>query len=205
MLYAKVIDGQVVEYPLTLAAIKAALAATTSFGTGSFVPPAPYVEVDEVAPDLQWDDTAVELPLVFENDRWHQAWDVGRATQVVVDARLEAAKTAKRAALADYRWQREVAGMSFMGVPLATDAISQTKYIGAVIAAQIDPQVTIRWKAASGAFLTLDAATIIGVAQAVRAHVQSCFNRESDLVDLINSQTTVPAIEAVDITQGWPS
>ena len=205
MLYAKVIGGIVQDYPVSEAAIRTEFAAQVSFGSGPFSPPAPYVEVDEVDPQAEWDDAVVELPLVYENGRWHQAWNVGRALQAVVDQRLAAARTVKLAALADYRWQRETGGMVFMGFPLATDGTSQTKYIGAAMAAQIDPALVIHWKCADGSFVSIDAAAILGIAQAVRAHVQACFDREAELAASINSQTTVPAIAAVDITGGWPT
>jgi hypothetical protein len=69
----------------------------------------------------------------------------------------------------------------FNGMPVATDAVSQTKYIGAVVGAQIDPNAVINWKMADGTFVTLDAQAITAVAMAVRAHVQACFNREAVL------------------------
>ncbi len=62
-------------------------------------------------------------------------------------------------------------------MPVATDAVSQTKYIGAVVGAQIDPDTVINWKMADGTFVTLDAQAITAVAMAVRAHVQACFDR----------------------------
>jgi hypothetical protein len=39
---------------------------------------------------------------------------------------------------------------------------------------------------------------VIAIAQAVRAHVQACFDREADLRDAID------AGEAPDIDTGWP-
>ena len=45
----------------------------------------------------------------------------------------------------------------------------------------------------------LDAATIIAVAQAVRAHVQACFDRENALLAALDAD------EPYDIEAGWPS
>jgi hypothetical protein len=59
--------------------------------------------------------------------------------------------------------------------------VSQTKYIGAVVGAQIDPLAVINWKMADGAFVTLDAQAITAFAMAVRRHVQACFDREAGI------------------------
>jgi hypothetical protein len=74
-------------------------------------------------------------------------------------------------------------------MPVATDAVSQTKYIGAVVGAQVDPNAVINWKMAGGTFVTLDAQAIM--AMAVRAHVQACFDREAELKAEIEVATTV--------------
>jgi hypothetical protein len=58
------------------------------------------------------------------------------------------------------RWERETGGTLFNGMPIATDAVSQTKYIGAVVGAQIDPNAVINWKMADGTFVPLDAQAI---------------------------------------------
>ncbi|MFN4131277.1 MAG: DUF4376 domain-containing protein, partial [Paracoccaceae bacterium] len=62
---------------------------------------------------------------------------------------------------------------------------------GAALQAVLDPAVTIRWKTPDG-YVDLDAPTILALAQAVRAHVQACFDREAGLID------------GGDIEAGWP-
>ena len=74
-------------------------------------------------------------------------------------------------------------------MPVATDAVSQTKYIGAVVGAQIDPDAVINCKMADGTFVTLDAQAITAVAMVVRVHVQACFDREAEL----KAQIELPA------------
>jgi hypothetical protein len=89
-------------------------------------------------------------------------------------------------------------------MPVATDAVSQTKYIGAVVGAQIDPVAVINWKMADGTFVILDAQAITAVAMAVRAHVQACFDNEAVLKAEIETATTAEGIAAVDLNTGWP-
>lgn len=84
------------------------------------------------------------------------------------------------------------------GLPVQTDDLSQQRIVGVALAATVDPTTAVRWKVADGSFVTLDAPTIIAIAQAVRAHVQACFDREAELLDLI------AAGETPDIDTGWP-
>ncbi len=118
---------------------------------------------------------------------------------------LEEVRAAKIAALAAKRWEKETGGMIFNAMPLATDAVSQTKYIGAVVGAQMDPLSTMKWKLSNGTFVTLDATAIVAVAMAVRAHVQACFDNEADIKLLIEAADTVAEIDAIDLDDGWPA
>lgn len=130
-----------------------------------------------------------------ENGRW----TIRTALPTVTELRLR-----KSADLANVRWQKEIGGTTFNGMPIATDAVSQTKYIGAVVGAQIDPNAVINWKMADGTFVTLDAQAITAVAMAVRAHVQACFDNEAELKAEIEAASTAEEIAAVDLNTGWP-
>lgn len=118
---------------------------------------------------------------------------------------LEELRAQKIAELAALRWKRETSGTTFSGIALATDAVSQTKYIGAVVGAQIDPSAVVKWKMAGGSFVELDATAMTAVAMAVRAHVQACFDNEATLYPLIEAAETKEALDAVDIHVGWPA
>lgn len=108
-------------------------------------------------------------------------------------------------ALAAKRWEKEAGGIVFNGMTVATDAVSQTKIIGAVVGAQMDPQSTIQWKMADGSFSTLDATAVLAMAMAVRAHVQACFDNEAEIRVLIQAAGTKEELDAIDIDAGWPS
>jgi len=90
-----------------------------------------------------------------------------------------------------------VTGTTVAGMSIATDDTSQSRITGAALAVTIDPEATVQWKTGAG-FVTLDAAQVIAVAQAVRAHVQACFDREAALL------AALEADEAYDIDAGWP-
>lgn len=88
-------------------------------------------------------------------------------------------------------------GTTVSGMPIATDDISQSRITGAALAVTLDPQTTIQWKTRSG-FVMLDATQVIAIAQAVRAHVQACFDREAELLAALEAE------DAYDIETGWP-
>jgi hypothetical protein len=117
---------------------------------------------------------------------------------------LDEIRAARLAELANLRWEKETGGTVFNGMPIATDAVSQTKYIGAVVGAQIAPNAVINWKMADGTFVSLDAQAITAVAMAVRAHVQACFDREAELKAWIEAASMAEEIAAIDLNTGWP-
>lgn len=118
-------------------------------------------------------------------------WD---GAQWVID--IEKFKADKKAEIADARWRAETSGITVAGVEIATDRESQALLMGAVLAAQNNPQYKANWKAKNG-WAVLDAATILAVADAVRNHVQACFDREKLLQEQIEAATTVAELEAV--------
>ena len=89
-------------------------------------------------------------------------------------------------------------GTLVAGVAVQTDDLSQQRIVGAALAASMDPQAEVNWKAADGTFVTLSAPQIIAIAQGVRAHVQACFDREAALLSALD------AAAPYDIEDGWP-
>lgn len=104
---------------------------------------------------------------------------------------------AERSAIKARRDEALVSGITVAGMPIATDDTSQSRIVGAALAVINDPALTIQWKTEAG-FVTLDAAQVLAVAQAVRAHVQACFDREADLLAALD------AGDPYDIETGWP-
>jgi len=67
-----------------------------------------------------------------------------------------------------------------------TDRESQALITGAALKAMQDSEYSCRWKGVSG-FIELTAPQILAIADAVRAHVQGCFDREAELLPLIEA------------------
>jgi hypothetical protein len=120
--------------------------------------------------------------------------------RLMTEDEIEALRNARLDALAARRWQAEEGGMS--SPPMATDRVTQAKLTGAYVKATQDPAFTVNWKVGRGAFVTLDAATIIALGDAVTTHVQTCFDREAALTAQILAAADPTSI---DINTGWPS
>ena len=112
-------------------------------------------------------------------------------------ADLAGAKAAKKQEIAAARYAAEIAGVTVGGVVVRTDRESQALITGAALKATQDGTYSCTWKAESG-FVTLDAGTIIAVADAVRTHVQTCFDAEAEKCALIDAAQTVEDVEAVE-------
>ena len=119
-------------------------------------------------------------------------------TQMLPPDTVQALAAAERRAGIKARRDRAIAaGITLGGIGFATDDVSQQRIMGAALAALIDPEYSVAWKTAGG-FVTLDAATILAAAQAVRAHVQACFDHEAALL------AALEAGQAIDTESGWP-
>ena len=91
--------------------------------------------------------------------------------------------------MATERWRVETGGIMVGDTFINTDRDTQSKLTAARIVAKEDRTYTVQWKLQSG-FVTLDAAQVIAMADAVRAHVQAAFDKEAVLVAQIDAATT---------------
>jgi hypothetical protein len=104
--------------------------------------------------------------------------------------------------VADRRWRVETGGIVVADTFINTDRDTQSKLTAARIVAKEDPAYTVQWKLPGG-FATLAAAQVIAMADAVRAHVQTAFDREAALVAHIEAATTHEALDAIDVGGGF--
>lgn len=111
---------------------------------------------------------------------------------------LNELKVQKKQDIAAARYAAETAGTTVNGVTIDSGRDSQALITGAALAAVIDGEYSLNWKTTSG-FIHLTAPEIIAVAQAVRAHVQSCFDREGELVALVDAAQTAEDLDAIEI------
>ena len=140
---------------------------------------------DEIKPDIAWTQHYGTPEITVTDGRATATYPVVDYSPDEVAGILEAAKERKRGEIASARFVAETSGIN----GIKTDRESQALITGAALAAFADPDYTCQWKTEAG-FVSLDSVQIKAVAQAVRAHVQSCFDREAELLPLIEAATS---------------
>lgn len=138
---------------------------------------------------------------------WAEQWEavntyaLAHPDEVIIETpppppTLEELKTRKKNEIAAARYEAETSGVTVEGAVIDTDRESQALITGAAMAATLDESYSLNWKTADG-FISLTAPQIIAVAQAVRAHVQSCFDREAALNEQIDAANSKEELEAI--------
>lgn len=119
---------------------------------------------------------------------------------VTAEQKAEQTRQALVSSIAARRWQAETGGITVNGIAIDTGRDSQALITGAAVSAMLDPSYALRWKTPDG-FVDLTGEQVIGVATAVRAHVQACFDREAELLDALEAGTFTPEM----LDEGWPN
>lgn len=141
-------------------------------------------------------DEGLWLRLTQETDC---QWVIGSGGEVTKQPLPEAVRDMVQI-IAHTRFGYETAGITINDVIIDTGRDSQALITGAALSAVIDSTYVCTWKTASG-WIELTAVQLIGVATAVRAHVQACFDREGELlVALAEGTYTDDMLDA-----GWPA
>lgn len=140
-----------------------------------------------------------------EQGKWRRNPSTGMREEIPAQMKTPAdLKAEKKAAVAKLRYEKETGGISASGVLVKTDRESQAMLTGAWVRVQQEPTALIDWKADSG-WVQIGKPTVESLAVAVGAHVQACFTAEKSHSEAIEAlPDTVAAIEAYDITIGWP-
>lgn len=136
----------------------------------------------------KYGESCVWMPdLVLEFD------DMGRCT---TELTFSQQKDVTRAEIAHARWAAETGGITLQGMTIRTDRESQGLITGAALKAIQDAEYSCSWKT-DGGFVQLSAPQVLAIADAVRAHVQACFDHERALLAIIDAAGTLEDLEAV--------
>lgn len=195
MLYAR-IDAQlnITEYPITIYQIRALYPSISWPDEPNTAALAPFNLVMVYAvtpPTITKHQTLTEgLPVFYtEVQRWEQVWLVEAIT-------LANGKQKEKDAVKEKRYEMEVGGCmyDYLGtmVPVDSERDSQAKLSAALL--MVDKglwQDGKKWKFADNIFRPLTAEQLTYLAFAVGNHVNTCFQRESDITDAIDAATTL--------------
>ena len=105
---------------------------------------------------------------------------------------FEEMKEAKKASIAQARYEAEIAGVN----GIRTDRESRSIMTEMALKAMSDPDYTCRWKGIDG-FVTLTAPQIIAMSDTVRAYVQGCFDKEDELLAQIEIAETQSELDNI--------
>jgi len=156
------------------------------------------VEVVVRADDPIYDPDTQKVQTSEQPELIDGQWTLTKTVVALTTDELADVLVRKKQAIKARRDQALSSGTTVNGVTVATDDLSQQRITGAALAATVDPNTTAQWKLEDDTFITLDSTQIIGIAQGVRAHVQACFDRESELLDALSAGIDY------DINAGWP-
>ena len=141
---------------------------------------------DEIKPLITWTQHHGTPVIEVTDGRATATYPVLDYSPDEVVGILDAAKERKRSEIAAARWAEETAGIDVNGFTVRTDRESQALITGAALKAMQDSTYSCRWKTESG-FVELTAPQILAIADAVRAHVQACFDHEAELLPLVEA------------------
>jgi len=118
---------------------------------------------------------------------------------------LADAKAERLATLAGIRW-RATQTFTYDGVDGVPADSALTAVLGVVVADTVAPVAgDITWKLKDGEFRTWSVEDVAAYGIAIRAHVQACFDNEQALSDAVLAAADHDALDAIDLTAGWPS
>jgi hypothetical protein len=105
-----------------------------------------------------------------------------------------------QAKIAAKRFKHETAGILFNELKVETSRDSQAAITAAALSAVINPTYVCTWKTETGP-IELTATQLISLANQVRTHVQTCFDREFQLLAQLATDTYEPDM----LDHGWPT
>jgi len=120
-------------------------------------------------------------------------------------AHLARLKAARIEAVADLRRAAVIDTFAFNGMALRLDADAENALSKAYSALGRQPAgTTVDWEVTRGVFVEFDLAMVEAISDAAFVHVQACFSNARRLTALINDADDVAALDAVDVSVGWP-
>lgn len=100
---------------------------------------------------------------------------------------------------AQTRFLHETHGIAIEGLNIETSRDSQALIASTGLSAILDPEYRCNFKTLNG-FVEIGAEQILAIAKAVRSHVQTCFDRELDLLRALEARTYKDEM----LAEGWP-
>ena len=194
-MYAKISNNEIIQYPANPRTDNPSVSFPDNWGGGE-INSNEYVVISYTTPpsiNLGWIYT--ESTPVQSNGTWQQSWTTSLKSKEEIKQEIT-----------DKRYQVEIGGVAISNNVYATDRESQTKYVAvAVDISQSNTETwNITWKTNDNTFVNLNASQMLEIISGVRQHIQSCYDKESEYYQLIDTANT-EVLESTDFSAGWPS
>jgi hypothetical protein len=111
---------------------------------------------------------------------------------------LDSAKKYMKMFYAKKRLKLELGGINVGGLSIRTDRFTVERIYQARMLAKEDPTYNTEWKMSDYNFETLDAPTIVSIADAITLHLKTSFAREKTINDEINAATTIEELKSIE-------
>lgn len=165
---------------------------------------------DHVEAQVQAGEEAREAPAdVVPNGRWRCVGGGGFVEDAAAPASLADCKAALWESVKALRETCANSRVATPFGPMDADAESRANIAGAALAAMAAQlgaaTFSVVWTTAENEAVTLDAAGMIAVGNAVTAKVNGAYQRARALRDQIDAAPDAATLDAIDITTGWPS
>jgi hypothetical protein len=194
-MYAKISNNEITQYPANPRTDHPNVGFPDNWGGGE-INGVNYVIVQStVMPYANIGWVVSETTPIYENSLCFQEW----STSLLPKDQIKQAVT-------NERYKVETGGVRIANNLYATDRESQTKYVAvAVDISQSNAETwSITWKTLDNKFVNLNANQALEIVNGVRDHVQSCFNKEAEYYNLIDTSNT-SILESTDFSAGWPN
>lgn len=160
------------------------------------------LDVDPTAFDMTGKVLIEDVPDDLTGLRWDTA----------TRAFVEDVEGRRAARWAEVKALRDVCESGGAATPLGTvdsDPVSIGRITGAVVMAQValsaEAPFSIDWTMADNSVVAHDAAAMIAMGVAVGAHVDAVHARARTLRAALDEAASIAALDAIDITTGWPT
>jgi len=134
----------------------------------------------------------------------------GQETFVVDNTPVPSRKLAMVEAIKNIRDAKIAGGVSVAGIGVFdSDEAARINITGAVVMAQVaiaaGSPFTMSWKLANNSLVALNAQQMISVGVAAGTHVAACHAQAQALGVAVQNAADHAALDAIDISSGWPA
>jgi len=108
------------------------------------------------------------------------------------------------ARLSAFKWSKVGEGVDYNGIRYWSDRASEFDIVAAILDGELQGETfAIKWKSADGQYPILGLDDLRAILRLIRAHKQTCFNREQRVAEKINGLKSAKALREFEYAGQW--